>query len=59
MWGKNDLIFVPAGAEAFRKDVDESRLEIKFVEAGHFTVETNEGVHAASNEMGRYVGRAE
>jgi hypothetical protein len=30
MWGKNDEIFVKEGAEAFRADVNESRLEATF-----------------------------
>ncbi|EFY85115.1 hypothetical protein J3459_015875 [Metarhizium acridum] len=40
IWGKNDVIFVPAGAEAFGKDVD--KLEVKLLDAGHFAIETNE-----------------
>ncbi|KAL8919369.1 MAG: hypothetical protein Q9208_006822 [Pyrenodesmia sp. 3 TL-2023] len=46
MWGDKDIIFVPAGAEAFRKDVETSRLEIRFVDAGHFALETNEELYA-------------
>jgi pimeloyl-ACP methyl ester carboxylesterase len=41
MWGKNDTIFVAAGAEAFKKDV--KRLEVKMLDAGHFAIEGNEG----------------
>ncbi|KAI4185037.1 MAG: hypothetical protein LQ346_005997 [Caloplaca aetnensis] len=55
MWGKNDIIFVPAGAEAFRRDVEESRLEIRFVDAGHFALETNEKVYAAA--IGDFLGK--
>ncbi|KAF4969560.1 hypothetical protein FSARC_3243 [Fusarium sarcochroum] len=40
MWGRNDTIFVPAGAEAYAKDV--KKLETKWVDAGHFALETNE-----------------
>lgn len=39
IWGKNDDIFVPAGAEAFKKDLPNA--VVKFVDAGHFAVETN------------------
>jgi pimeloyl-ACP methyl ester carboxylesterase len=46
IWGKNDIIFVPAGAEAFKKDVE--KLEIKFVDSGHFAIETNETEFAES-----------
>ncbi|KAI9839598.1 MAG: hypothetical protein M1819_002224 [Sarea resinae] len=40
VWGKNDPIFVPAGAEAYRRDV--SDLEIHYLDASHFAIETNE-----------------
>lgn len=39
-WGKNDEIFVAPGAEAFKKDV--KKLEVKYLDAGHFAIETNE-----------------
>jgi len=45
VWGKNDLIFVPPGAEAFRKDV--KKVEIHLLDAPHFAIETNEGAFAA------------
>lgn len=59
MWGKKDIIFVPAGAEAFRKDVEESRLEIRFVDAGHFALETNEELYAEviGGFLGKFVAR--
>ena len=34
VWGRNDKLFVPAGAEAFRRDVPWA--EVKFVDGGHF-----------------------
>lgn len=37
VWGKNDPIFLPAGAEAFKKDVPDA--EIHFVDSGHFALE--------------------
>ena len=39
VWGKNDPFFLPAGAEAFQRDLPEA--EIRFVDAGHFALETN------------------
>lgn len=39
VWGKNDLIFVPPGAEAFKKDLPKA--EIHLIDAGHFAVETH------------------
>ncbi len=39
IWGKNDPFFVPAGAEAFRKDIPNARVE--FLDTGHFAIETH------------------
>jgi pimeloyl-ACP methyl ester carboxylesterase len=39
MWGKNDTFFIPAGAEAFKRDVPKA--DIRFLDAGHFALETN------------------
>lgn len=38
VWGRWDPAFIPAGAEAFRKDLPKA--VIKFVESGHFALET-------------------
>ncbi|TFK91107.1 alpha/beta hydrolase fold protein [Polyporus arcularius HHB13444] len=37
IWGKGDQIFVPPGAEAFKKDLPNA--VVKFVDAGHFALE--------------------
>ena len=37
VWGKNDPIFTPAGAEAFKRDVPEA--EIHLLDTGHFALE--------------------
>jgi pimeloyl-ACP methyl ester carboxylesterase len=37
VWGKNDPIFLPAGAEAFRKDA--SSVELHLLDTGHFALE--------------------
>lgn len=39
IWGKNDPFFIPAGAEAFRKDLPNAR--IQFLDTGHFAIETH------------------
>lgn len=39
--GKGDPAFVPAGAEAYRRDLPKA--EIKFVDSGHFALETKVG----------------
>lgn len=39
IWGKNDPFFIPAGAEAFRKDMPD--VKIKFLDTGHFALETH------------------
>jgi pimeloyl-ACP methyl ester carboxylesterase len=39
IWGKNDPFFIPAGAEAFRKDLPNA--EVQFLNTGHFATETH------------------
>lgn len=39
VWGANDPFFLPAGAEAFRRDVPDA--EVRFLSAGHFALETH------------------
>lgn len=39
IWGKNDPFFIPAGAEAFRKDIPDAK--IQFLDTGHFALETH------------------
>ncbi len=39
IWGKNDPFFVPAGAEAFRKDLPDA--QVQFLDTGHFAIETH------------------
>ena len=36
IWGKNDQVFVPPGAEAYKKDLPNA--VVKFVDAGHFAL---------------------
>ncbi|WP_454760342.1 alpha/beta fold hydrolase [Caulobacter segnis] len=39
VWGANDPFFLPAGAEAFRRDLPKA--EVHFLDAGHFALETH------------------
>jgi len=39
IWGKNDPFFLPAGAEAFRKDLPDAK--VQFLDTGHFAIETH------------------
>jgi pimeloyl-ACP methyl ester carboxylesterase len=39
MWGKNDPFFLPAGAEAFKRDIPTA--DVRFVDSGHFALETH------------------
>jgi pimeloyl-ACP methyl ester carboxylesterase len=39
VWGKNDPFFLPAGAEAFRRDIPGA--QVRFFDTGHFALETH------------------
>jgi pimeloyl-ACP methyl ester carboxylesterase len=39
IWGKNDPFFIPAGAEAFRRDIPSA--QVKMLDTGHFVLETH------------------
>ena len=39
IWGTHDPFFIPAGAEAFRKDLPDAKIE--FLNTGHFALETH------------------
>jgi pimeloyl-ACP methyl ester carboxylesterase len=39
LWGKNDPFFLPAGAEAFKRDIPKA--QVKFFDTGHFALETH------------------
>jgi pimeloyl-ACP methyl ester carboxylesterase len=49
VWGKNDPFFLPAGAEAFKRD--NPNAEIHFYDTGHFALETN------ADDIGREILR--
>ncbi len=46
VWGKNDPFFLPAGAEAFARDLPEA--DIRLFDAGHFALETHHTEIAAA-----------
>lgn len=56
VWGKNDPFFIPPGAEAFKRDVPSA--DIRFVESGHFALETHAAeIAAAMREfLAKHVG---
>ena len=39
VWGRNDPFFLPAGAEAYRRDIPGA--DIRFFDTGHFALETH------------------
>jgi pimeloyl-ACP methyl ester carboxylesterase len=39
VWGKTDPFFLPAGAEAFKRDMPEAT--VRFLDTGHFALETH------------------
>lgn len=45
IWGRNDPFFIPAGAEAYRRD--NPKAEVHFLDTGHFAIETHGGEIAA------------
>ena len=56
VWGKNDQIFPPAGAEPYKRDL--KTLEYHLLDAGHFALETDGDAIAGliRDFLGRHVG---
>ncbi len=50
VWGKNDAIFLPPGAEAYKRDVPKA--EIHYYDTGHFALE--EDIEPISKEIIRF-----
>jgi pimeloyl-ACP methyl ester carboxylesterase len=46
VWGRNDPFFLPAGAEAFKRD--NAGAEVRFFDTGHFALETHADEIAAA-----------
>ena len=53
IWGKNDPFFIPAGAEAFRRD--NPNATVQFLDTGHFALETD--VEEIAVAMRDFLGR--
>jgi pimeloyl-ACP methyl ester carboxylesterase len=50
VWGKHDPFFLPAGANAFKRDIP--RAEVRFFDTGHFALETHaEPIAAAMRDF--------
>lgn len=51
IWGRNDPFFLPAGGEAFRRDLPDA--DVRFLDTGHFALET----HAAdiADAIGKFL----
>jgi pimeloyl-ACP methyl ester carboxylesterase len=52
VWGRNDPFFLPAGAEAFRRDIPDA--VVRFFDTGHFALETHADEIAAA--IGEFLG---
>jgi len=53
VWGKNDPFFLPAGAEAFKRDIPDA--VVRFFDTGHFALETHAAEIAAA--IGDFLNR--
>lgn len=53
IWGKHDPFFLPPGAEAFKRDLPDA--DVRFLDTGHFALETHAGEIAAA--IGHVFGR--
>jgi pimeloyl-ACP methyl ester carboxylesterase len=51
VWGKNDPFFLPAGAEAFKRDIPDA--DIRFLDTGHFALETH--VEEVATAIGEFL----
>jgi pimeloyl-ACP methyl ester carboxylesterase len=46
IWGRNDPFFLPAGAEAFKRDISDA--DVRLLDTGHFALETHADEIAAA-----------
>jgi pimeloyl-ACP methyl ester carboxylesterase len=53
IWGKHDPYFIPAGAEAFRRDIPNAT--VQFLDTGHFALETH--VDEIADAMRQFLAR--
>ncbi|PTB62726.1 alpha/beta-hydrolase [Trichoderma citrinoviride] len=52
IWGKNDVFFIPAGANAFKRDLPKAT--VKLIDAGHFAAESDGPLIA--KEVAQFLG---
>lgn len=59
IWGKHDTYFIPAGAEAFRRD--NAKATVQFLDTGHFALETHVSEIAAAvrDFLGQHVAKSQ
>jgi pimeloyl-ACP methyl ester carboxylesterase len=57
VWGKHDPYFLPAGAEAWKRDLPQA--EVRFFDTGHFALETHAGeiVPVVRAFLDKHIGR--
>jgi pimeloyl-ACP methyl ester carboxylesterase len=55
VWGKNDPFFLPAGAEAFKRDLPHA--DVRFVDSGHFALETH--AEEIASAVGEFLAQPE
>ncbi|WP_298928156.1 alpha/beta hydrolase [uncultured Ramlibacter sp.] len=55
VWGRNDPVFLPSGAQAYLRDLPEAKL--RFYDTGHFALE--EDAPAIASEILAFFGRSE
>lgn len=57
VWGKHDPFFLPAGAEAWKRDIP--RADIRFYDTGHFALETHgrEIIPVIRDFLDKHVGK--
>ncbi|MCP2335199.1 surfactin synthase thioesterase subunit [Actinomadura rupiterrae] len=53
MWGRNDEIFGPAGAQAFARDATDA--EVHLIDGGHFLLESH--LDVVAGYMRGFLGR--
>jgi pimeloyl-ACP methyl ester carboxylesterase len=54
VWGRNDPFFLPAGAEAYKRDIPGA--DVRFFDTGHFALETHRAEIATA--IRDFIGRA-
>src|SRR5260221_3224454 len=51
VWGSNDPFFLPAGAEAFKRDIPDA--DVRLLDTGHFALETH--VNEIATAIGEFL----